>query len=95
MHSAVVAIVATAGAAISLLTPLPQVVRTWRTRSAADFSALSLAGGLLGALVWLCYGMLIDAQAVVCANALGILQGGYFLMIKLQGSRRLPTARAP
>ncbi len=93
MHSALVAILATLGTAIGISGMLPQVIRTWRTRSADDFSAMSLVAGLVGGTIWLSYGILIDAQAVICANALGLMQGSFLLVVKLQGSRRISTTR--
>lgn len=93
MHSALVAILATLGTAIGISGMLPQVVRTWRTRSADDFSAISLVAGLAGGAIWLAYGILIDAQAVIYANALAIMQGSFLLVVKLQGSRRISTPR--
>ncbi len=87
MHSALVTILATLGTAIGISAMLPQVIRTWRTRSADDFSAISLAFGLVGGMSWLCYGILIDAHAVVFANALGIMQSLFLLVMKWRSSR--------
>src|SRR3954453_12406470 len=54
-----------AGTALSTLSLVPQVVHTWRTRSAADLSATWLAIALLSMLVWISYGSLVAAPAIV------------------------------
>ncbi|QYZ78559.1 hypothetical protein E2N92_03495 [Methanofollis formosanus] len=46
----------------------PQVVRTLRTRSAHDFSALMLFLLFTGLTLWLVYGLLRDDAAIVATN---------------------------
>ena len=76
------------GTALSTFSLLPQVVKTWRTRSAADLSAAWLVVALISMLVWLSYGYLLQAPAIVWANALTFVQAGYILVVKLQTERR-------
>ena len=63
---------------------VPQVVRTWRTRSARDFSL-----GLLGLLVagnclWLAYGVLTGSAALMAANLMTVPLTVYLLGMKLR-----------
>ena len=63
---------------------VPQVVRTWRTRSARDFSL-----GLLGLLVagnclWLAYGVLTGSAALMAANLMTLPLAVYLLGMKLR-----------
>jgi len=81
------------GTALSTLSLLPQVVHTWRTRSAADISATWLVVALISMLVWISYGSLVEAPAIVWANALTFVQAGYILVVKLQTDRRRPLER--
>src|SRR5712692_3645583 len=76
------------GTALSTLSLVPQVVRTWRTRSAADISAAWLVVALLSMVVWILYGSLAAAPAIVWANALTFVQAGFILAVKLQTGRR-------
>jgi MtN3 and saliva related transmembrane protein len=76
------------GTALSTLSLLPQVIHTWRTRSAADISATWLVVALISMLVWISYGTLVQAPAIVWANALTFVQAGYILVVKLQTDRR-------
>ena len=76
------------GTALSTLSLLPQVVHTWRTRSAEDLSATWLVVALLSMVVWISYGALVSAPAIVWANVLTFVQAAYILAIKLQTARR-------
>ncbi|MFN3629176.1 MAG: SemiSWEET family sugar transporter [Casimicrobiaceae bacterium] len=48
---------------------LPQVVKIWRTRSARDLSWGMTIVFTLGVGLWLVYGLLIGAPAIIAANA--------------------------
>jgi MtN3 and saliva related transmembrane protein len=52
---------------------VPQIVRTWRTRSAHDLSWGYLAAMALGMSLWLAYGVLTAAPAVVITNVATLL----------------------
>ena len=78
----------TAASVLSTLSLLPQVLRTWRTRSAGDISTLWLIIALVSMMLWIGYGALVGAPAVVWANALTALQAGFILATKLAMSRR-------
>ena len=60
----------TLAATLTTLSFLPQVVKTWRTRSAADFSWIWLIGFSAGLFLWLVYGVAIDSLPLIGANAL-------------------------
>jgi MtN3 and saliva related transmembrane protein len=82
MLIATLGIIATVLSALSLV---PQVVRTWRTRSAGDISGTWLVVALLSMVLWISYGSMVDAPAIVWANALTFVQAGFILAIKLKG----------
>jgi MtN3 and saliva related transmembrane protein len=48
---------------------LPQVVKSWKTRSTKDFSWLMLALYVIGVFLWLVYGLMIGQVPVIAANA--------------------------
>ncbi|MEM7589778.1 MAG: SemiSWEET family transporter [Myxococcota bacterium] len=64
----VVEIIGFAAAFTSTIALLPQIVKTLRTRSATDLSFLMLANFLLTSVLWLAYGLMIDATAVWAGN---------------------------
>jgi MtN3 and saliva related transmembrane protein len=51
----------------------PQVGRTWRRRSARDFSWGYLALFMLGVSLWTLYGILRDDLVVIVANGVTLL----------------------
>ncbi|MEO8379502.1 MAG: SemiSWEET transporter [Acidobacteriota bacterium] len=52
---------------------LPQVVRTWSTRSARDFSWGYLALFVMGVSLWTLYGVLRRDPVVIVGNAITLL----------------------
>ena len=61
----------TIGSLAALLTTfsfLPQVIKTWRTRSAADFSWVWLLAFAAGLFLWLVYGVAIGSTPLIGAN---------------------------
>lgn len=52
---------------------LPQVLRTWRSRSAEDFSWSYLAMFSAGVALWLVYGILRKDGVIVAANGVTLL----------------------
>lgn len=55
---------------ISTVSLLPQVVRTWKTKSTKDLSLSMTLLGAFGTSLWLTYGILLGALPVIVANAL-------------------------
>jgi MtN3 and saliva related transmembrane protein len=87
-------ILGTAAMIGSTLSLMPQVLRSWRTRSTADISATWLVVALVSTTMWGIYGVLIEAQAVVWANVACFLQCSSILFVKLRGERESSGERA-
>jgi MtN3 and saliva related transmembrane protein len=62
---------------------LPQVIRTWRLRSARDLSLEWLVTFILGVSLWLLYGCLIGSLPVILANAITLMLTLIILRFKL------------
>ncbi len=58
---------------------LPQVYKTWKTKSADSLSLSMLIIFVLGVLCWLVYGFLIDSFPIILANFITAISG--FLLI--------------
>lgn len=71
---------------------LPQVVKTWRTRSTRDLSLGMFLVLVVGLALWLVYGLLIGDVPLVAANAVTLLFALVILWFKLREGR---TAAAP
>ena len=61
---------------------VPQVLKTWRTRSAEDLSWLMLATHILGLSLWLAYGIALRAAPIIAANAIGVLLDVVLIALK-------------
>ena len=63
---------------------IPQVMRTWRTRSAEDLSLGMFAVFVLGVSLWLAYGLVRGDVAMIAANAVTLVLAGAILVFKLR-----------
>lgn len=63
---------------------VPQVIKTWRTRSAGDFSLNMLLLFVGGVALWLIYGVLADSRPVIYANAITLVLASFILVVKLR-----------
>jgi MtN3 and saliva related transmembrane protein len=62
---------------------VPQVIKTWRTRSTADISLGMFAILVAGVAAWLIYGLLIGDAPLVLANGVTLLLAGTILFFKI------------
>ena len=63
---------------------VPQVIKTWRTRSTHDISLGMFAILVAGILAWLAYGALIGDIPLILANAVTLLLAGTILFFKIR-----------
>ena len=63
---------------------VPQVVKTWHTRSAEDLSWLMLWTHIVGLSLWLAYGIALRATPIIVANAVGVLLDVVLIVLKLR-----------
>jgi MtN3 and saliva related transmembrane protein len=83
MHEATITVLGVFATTLSALSLLPQVIRTWRTRSAGDISASWLIVALLSMVLWVAYGSLTGAHAILWANLITGVQALLILGVKL------------
>ncbi len=63
---------------------VPQVIKTWKTKSAGDLSIGTMSLICTGVLLWLIYGLLIGDVPVIAANAVTlVLVTATFVMVLL------------
>jgi MtN3 and saliva related transmembrane protein len=79
----VTAIGFTAGA-LTTVAFLPQLQRTWRTRSADDVSLAMLLTFTTGVLLWFVYGLLMQSWPIVVTNVVTFLLTAAILVLKLR-----------
>ena len=61
---------------------LPQVIKTWRSRSAEDISVGMLLLFSTGLVFWLLYGIAIAAMPIILANATTLVLTFAILLMK-------------
>ncbi|WP_413746334.1 SemiSWEET family sugar transporter [Synechococcus sp. MIT S9507] len=72
-----------AAATLSTIAFLPQVVKTWKTRSAKDVSYALLLTFSTGCLCWVIYGYQVEAKPVMIANAFTLTLNLTILAMKI------------
>ena len=75
------------GLAAGMLTTiafLPQVIKTWKSRSAKDLSLGMFSLFCLGVVLWLAYGLLVMDIPVIVANLLTLMLASTLLFFKLR-----------
>jgi MtN3 and saliva related transmembrane protein len=68
----------------STLAFLPQVVKTWKSRSTADISLSMYLVLVLGIVLWLAYGVLLGDTPLIVANGVTLVFAGGILAFKLR-----------
>ena len=63
---------------------VPQVVKTWTTRSTADISLSMFLVLVIGIVLWLTYGTLLGDVPLIVANAITLILAGIILVLKLR-----------
>jgi MtN3 and saliva related transmembrane protein len=69
---------------ISSLTFLPQVIKTWRSKSASDISLLMFLFATTSVIAWLIYGILIRNGSIIYTNATILVLSSVMLYFKLR-----------
>jgi MtN3 and saliva related transmembrane protein len=67
---------------------LPQVWKSYRSRSARDISLIMVIAYLIATLLWLIYGYLIQSYPVIVCNAVAFCFGIVQLVLKLKYSQQ-------
>jgi len=76
-------LVGSVAGALTTVAFVPQVVKTWRTRSTRDISLAMWLAFTLGVALWIVYGLMAGAWPILIANIVTFLLAGSVLRIKL------------
>jgi MtN3 and saliva related transmembrane protein len=63
---------------------LPQVLKTWRSRSAKDVSLVMMITFSIGVFLWLVYGLAIQAMPIITANATTLILALLIVILKIR-----------
>jgi MtN3 and saliva related transmembrane protein len=71
-------------ATLSTISFFPQLLKTWKTKSAKDISLGMFSIFCAGVILWLVYGILINDLPVIIANIFTFVQAFIILILKLK-----------
>jgi len=66
-------IIGTTAGILSCITFMPQVVKTWKLKSARDISPVMFVVAMVSTLLWLVYGILIGSFSMIFTNVIVFL----------------------
>lgn len=67
---------------------IPQVVKSYKTKSVEDISFLMLIIIMIGTLLWTIYGILIKSLPIIVMDGFGFLINLILIFIKLQYGKK-------
>jgi len=70
--------------AITSLTFLPQVIKTWKDKSARDISLLMFVIAAVNEVMWIIYGVLIDNWVIILTNIIVLSMALTMIYFKLR-----------
>ena len=77
-------IIGSVAAFLTTIAFVPQVIKIWRSRSAADISLPMYVVFTLGVTLWLAYGVLLGALPIIIANCVTLLLSVSVVAMKLR-----------
>lgn len=69
--------------AVTSLTFLPQVIKTWREKSARDISLLMFIIAAVNEIMWIAYGALLDNWVIILTNTVVLSMSCIMIFFKL------------
>jgi MtN3 and saliva related transmembrane protein len=70
--------------AITSLTFLPQVIKTWKVKSAKDISLLMFVIAAINEVMWIAYGILLDNRVITLTNIIVLSMALTMIYFKLR-----------
>ena len=88
MNETLVQIVGIIAGTLTTLAFLPQVIKTWRSRSVADISLAWAWSMVVGISCWLVYGLMLEEMPIILSNLASLSLALMMLAMKLKFSRK-------
>ena len=77
-------IVGYAASAITVLTFLPQVIKTWKEKSAKDISLMMFLIAIANEILWIAYGVMVKDEISIATNILMMVMASTMVYLKLR-----------
>ncbi|MFN6486710.1 MULTISPECIES: SemiSWEET transporter [unclassified Nostoc] len=79
-----ITILGLSAATITTISFLPQMFKTWQTKSAKDVSLVTLITFISGVFLWLIYGVYLQSLPIILANAITLVFNLIILWLKIK-----------
>lgn len=73
-----------AAGALTSFTFLPQVLKTWKEKSAKDVALNMFIIAFVNEIMWLVYGIMINNWIIIATNAVMLVMSGIMIVLKLK-----------
>lgn len=73
-----------AAGALTAFTFLPQVIKTWKEKSAKDVSLYMFIIAFLNEIMWLVYGVMIHNWVIIATNAVMLVMSSIMISLKMK-----------
>lgn len=73
-----------AACAVTSLTFLPQVVKTWKEKSAKNVSLMMFLIAFVNEVMWIAYGVLRNDMVIIVTNVIMIIMCSVMISLKLK-----------
>lgn len=73
-----------AACAVTALTFLPQVIKTWKEKSAKNVSLMMFIIAFVNEIMWIAYGVMRDDMVIIVTNVIMISMCSVMISLKLK-----------
>ncbi len=77
-----------AAGAVTAFTFLPQVLKTWKEKSAKDVSLNMFLIAFINEIMWLVYGVMIHNWVIIVTNIVMLLMSSIMIALKMKYDQR-------
>jgi MtN3 and saliva related transmembrane protein len=86
MHRTLIDIVGLLAEVVLIVAQLPQIYKSFKTKSTGDLSLLTISAVIIGLILWIIYGLAKPDYVIVIANVASLLTFGIVLYAKIKFS---------
>lgn len=73
-----------AAGALTAFTFLPQVLKTWKEKSAKDVALNMFIIAFINEIMWLAYGVMLNNWVIIITNAVMLVMSGIMIWLKMR-----------
>jgi MtN3 and saliva related transmembrane protein len=84
MHTEFIDVLGLIAGTLTTIAFLPQLHKTWTSKSAKDVSSVMMITFCIGVFLWFVYGLAIHAMPVVVSNAVTLVLALLILVLKIR-----------